>query len=154
MKSMSTWLNEYGESHQNRINKIIHYICVPAIYMTVFGLLWTLPFPFSDLPKWLNWSTVIALPVMIFYFMLSAKVGIGMTLFSAVVVAFLNWWEINMSMSVINMSIIVFIISWVLQFVGHYLEGKKPSFFKDLQFLLIGPAWILCFVFKKADINY
>ena len=50
MKSIDQWLDEYGESHQNKVNKLIHYICVPAIYMTVVGLFWAVPFPFSDLP--------------------------------------------------------------------------------------------------------
>ena len=134
MKSITQWLAEYGESHTNYTNKIIHYLCVPAIYMTVFGILWAVPFPVSDVPVWVNWSTLIALPVMVFYFMLSAKVGIGMVLFSALVVVFLMWWQSNMAMTVLTMSIIVFIVAWILQFIGHHVEGKKPSFLKDVQF--------------------
>jgi len=48
----------------------------------------------------------------------------------------------------------VFIITWILQFVGHQIEGKKPSFLKDLHFLLIGPIWLLSFILKKAGIAY
>ena len=48
----------------------------------------------------------------------------------------------------------VFIITWILQFVGHKIEGKKPSFLKDLQFLLVGPIWLLSFVLKKLGIRY
>ncbi len=156
MKSINQWLDEYGVSHQNQTNKIIHYLCVPAIYMTVFGLLWSIPFPFADLPIWVNWSTVIAIPAMLFYFSLAFTVGLGMTLFSALVVVFLQWWQLNMSdvMSVLVMSALVFVIAWILQFVGHHVEGKKPSFLKDVQFLLIGPAWILCFIYKKLSIKY
>ncbi|NVK23603.1 MAG: DUF962 domain-containing protein [Gammaproteobacteria bacterium] len=154
MKSISQWLSEYGESHTNKTNKIIHYICVPVIYMTVFGLLWSVPFPVEDAPIWLNWSTLLAMPVMVFYFMLSIKVGLGMLLFSAAVVAFLSWWQVSMAMSVLTMSVIAFILAWIMQFVGHHVEGKKPSFFKDVQFLLIGPAWILCHAYSKANIRY
>lgn len=156
MKSITQWLEEYGVSHKNKTNKIIHYLCVPAIYMTVFGLLWSIPFPIADMPMWVNWSTVVAIPAMLFYFSLSFTVGLGMTLFSALVVAFLQWWQLNMTdvMSVLVMSIVVFVIAWILQFVGHHVEGKKPSFLKDLQFLLIGPVWILCFVYKKLHIRY
>ena len=49
-----------------------------------------------------------------------------------------------MPVSVLFMSVAVFVIAWILQFIGHKIEGKKPSFFKDVQFLLIGPAWIFC----------
>jgi uncharacterized membrane protein YGL010W len=48
----------------------------------------------------------------------------------------------------------IFILAWLGQFYGHYLEGKKPSFLKDIQFLLIGPAWLLSFIFKKLGIPY
>jgi len=154
MKSIQLWLDEYGESHQNQSNKFIHYICVPAIYMTVVGLVWAIPFPFSGFPIWINWASLIAIPVLGFYFALSLNVGIGMTLFTAAVIAFLMWWQNTMAMSVLMMSIVVFLVAWILQFIGHHVEGKKPSFFKDLQFLLIGPAWILCYAYKKLNLKY
>jgi uncharacterized membrane protein YGL010W len=40
------------------------------------------------------------------------------------------------------------------QFIGHKIEGKKPSFFKDILFLLIGPLWLLSFIYKKVGISY
>ena len=83
-------------------------------------------------------------PAMIFYFSLSVLLGIGMVLFSALCIAFVMWWEASMPVSVLVMSIVVFVVAWVLQFVGHKVEGKKPSFLKDVQFLMIGPAWIFC----------
>jgi uncharacterized membrane protein YGL010W len=48
----------------------------------------------------------------------------------------------------------LFIVAWIFQFIGHKIEGKKPSFFKDLQFLLIGPAWLLSFIYQKVGIRY
>lgn len=147
MKNLQQWLSEYGESHQNRTNKIIHYICVPAIFMTVIGLLWSVPFPAVNLPNYVNWATLLLVPALIFYFRLSLIVGFGMTATSIVMVLFVAWWESNITMSVLVMSVTVFVIAWVLQFIGHKIEGKKPSFFKDVQFLLIGPAWIFCHLF-------
>ena len=44
----------------------------------------------------------------------------------------------------------VFVLAWIGQFIGHLIEGKRPSFFKDLQFLLIGPAWLMAFVYRAA----
>lgn len=167
MKSLDTWLSEYGVSHQNKTNKLIHYLCVPAIYMTVVGLLWSVPFPQgisqflgSFLGEgavqsgWINWASVLTIPALVFYFRLSAIVGLGMLLFTVLTYVFVSWWQQNMAMSVLMMSVIVFVVAWILQFYGHKVEGKKPSFFKDVQFLMIGPVWILCHSYSKLNIKY
>ena len=53
-----------------------------------------------------------------------------------------------------RISLYIFVIAWIGQFIGHKIEGKKPSFFQDLQFLLIGPAWLLSFFYNKIGIKY
>ena len=50
--------------------------------------------------------------------------------------------------------IAVFVGAWIGQFIGHKIEGKKPSFFKDVQFLLIGPAWLMAFIYRRAGWEY
>jgi uncharacterized membrane protein YGL010W len=50
--------------------------------------------------------------------------------------------------------LVLFVLAWIGQFVGHKIEGKKPSFFQDVVFLLIGPAWLLHFIYKKAGQRY
>ena len=52
-----------------------------------------------------------------------------------------------------RLSLAIFIVAWIGQFIGHKIEGKKPSFFEDLQFLLIGPAWLLSFIYNKLGIK-
>ena len=51
-------------------------------------------------------------------------------------------------------SVAVFVLAWVGQFIGHAIEGKRPSFFKDVQFLLIGPIWLLAELYRRAGIPY
>ena len=53
-----------------------------------------------------------------------------------------------------KVSLIIFIIAWIGQFIGHKIEGKKPSFFQDIQFLLIGPAWLIGFIYRRFNIRY
>tara|TARA_B100000945_G_scaffold317325_1_gene319937 strand:- start:3176 stop:3421 length:246 start_codon:yes stop_codon:yes gene_type:complete len=53
-----------------------------------------------------------------------------------------------------KVSLIIFVVGWIGQFIGHKIEGRKPSFFQDIQFLLIGPAWLLSFVYNKLGIKY
>ena len=77
-----------------------------------------------------------------------------MTIFTAFVVLFLRWFESEVEFSLTLSSAVLFGVLWVLQFIGHAIEGKKPSFMKDLQFLLIGPAWILGFALNKIGIRY
>ena len=51
-------------------------------------------------------------------------------------------------------SVVIFIVAWIGQFVGHAVEGKRPSFFKDLQFLLIGPLWLLAAAYRRFSVPY
>lgn len=146
MKTLSQWFDEYAESHQNPVNKKIHYLCVPAIFFSIVGLLMTIPaaglqnvLPFQN-PLIENWATVVLLFVLLFYVRLSISTALKILLFASLCV-----WVNHLIESLTNLllvSLAIFVIAWIGQFYGHKLEGKKPSFFKDLQFLLIGPAWV------------
>ena len=145
MRTLQEWFEIYGQSHRNSTNKIIHKICVPAItFSTLSGLL-VIPHPFTEhIGGWLNWATIALALTLVFYFRLGIRTGLVMTVFLSVLFSITltlrnNLGESNLAV----LSIVVFVIAWIGQFIGHKIEGKKPSFFQDLQFLLIGPAWIL-----------
>jgi uncharacterized membrane protein YGL010W len=146
MKTPAQWFAMYAESHQNDLNKKIHFICVPVIYYTIIGLLLEIPTSLIentlqlDLPLVENWAVVVAFIVLIFYFLLSFKIFVRMVIFTALCIA-LNQWIDNF-LNNFQISIGLFVIAWIGQFYGHKIEGKKPSFLEDLQFLLIGPAWV------------
>ena len=146
MKTPAQWFAMYAESHQNDLNKKIHFICVPVIYYTIIGLLLEIPTSLIentlqlDLPLVENWAVVVAFIVLIFYFLLSFKIFVRMVIFTALCIA-LNQWIGNF-LNNFQISIGLFVIAWIGQFYGHKIEGKKPSFLEDLQFLLIGPAWV------------
>ena len=159
MKSIDKWFEEYGESHQNSLNKKIHWICIPLIVFSLIGLLWTVPNhlllkiysgKFSIL---FNWATLFIVVVIFYYLVLSYKIAIGMFLFSLTIL-YLSYFIDKSSIELWKLSFLVFILSWTGQFIGHKIEGKKPSFFKDIQFLFIGPAWLLGFIYRKYNIKY
>ena len=50
--------------------------------------------------------------------------------------------------------VVIFVLAWIVQFYGHKIEGAKPSFLEDLQFLMIGPAWLMSFIYKKLGVAY
>jgi uncharacterized membrane protein YGL010W len=153
MKTIHQWLSEYGESHQNETNKTIHWICVPAIFFSIVGLLYSIKLPFHMDGHQLNIAFIVLLLAVVYYFSLSKNLAVGMFLFALVClwvchvieqVGFIKLWLF---------SVIVFAAAWIGQFYGHKVEGKKPSFLKDLQFLLIGPAWLMSFIYKKMNIG-
>ena len=78
---MQDWLDGYGESHQNPLNKKIHWIAVPLIFLTIVGLLWSIPVPdVMAVNEWVNFATLMLIPVFIFYARLSLSLPVGMTL--------------------------------------------------------------------------
>ena len=154
-KSVEQWFREYGESHQNPTNKTIHWICVPTITACVIALLWDLPRPgFMGQWPFLNWGVIMVILSILFYLRLSVSLAIGMLLFSAAVIAGIIAYEKLGISPVYQLALLVFVVAWIGQFIGHKIEGKKPSFFQDIQFLLIGPIWLLGFLYRKLGIPY
>ncbi|MDM1757268.1 MULTISPECIES: Mpo1-like protein [Acinetobacter] len=129
MKSITEWFDEYSESHQNKTNKMIHWVCVPAILFSILGIL----AHFSALL-----TALIIVLTLVFYARLDLVLAVAMVALVAVMA-----WVIYLLPVGAGFYIGVFILAWVGQFYGHKVEGKKPSFFKDLQFLLIGPVWCM-----------
>ncbi len=149
MKTQQNWFDEYAVSHQNKTNQTIHYICVPAIYFSIIGLFMSITPSLLQTkiglgnPLIENWATILVIPILAFYLRLSVKTFLTMFVFS--VLCIVGNYYLSKQTSILYTSILIFVIAWIGQFYGHHVEGKKPSFFKDVQFLLIGPPW----VFKK-----
>lgn len=155
-KGIQQWLDEYGESHQNKLNKRIHWFCVPQIFWTVMAFIFLIPTPaaFSDVSPHLNWATIMIIAVLIYYATLSLSLTIGMGIFSSLCYAAIIWFEAALPGNLLVFAAVYFVVLWALQFYGHEVEGKKPSFFKDVQYLMIGPAWLMSFIYSKLGIKY
>ncbi|MGB0176451.1 MAG: DUF962 domain-containing protein [Owenweeksia sp.] len=159
MKSIHTWFSEYGVSHQNNTNKLIHWVCVPLIFFSILGLLAAIPadglkalFPLEIQP-YIHFGTVLIILALIFYIRLSPLMSIGLFLFSLLCLQGIVWIQ-SSNLPLWAVCIFIFVTAWIGQFIGHKIEGKKPSFIKDLQFLLIGPAWLMGFIYRKLNIPY
>ncbi len=153
MKKINSLLDQYGESHKNGTNKLIHWICVPAIFFSIVGLVSIIPFPWEiNIYEGINisWALFALILVLLYYVSLSIPLSLGMLLFSIGCLFLCS--QINESKYSLWIYIGVFAVSWVFQFIGHNIEGKKPSFLQDIQFLLIGPAWLMHFILKKLNI--
>ncbi len=156
MSRIDNLLEKYGESHLNLTNKFIHWICVPSIMFSLLTLLFCIPF-FTARSWWANWALVLLILAWMYYARLSVTMMIGFILIGSLML----WGIVSLYALSGNdpgqlalWAIIIFVVAWIGQFIGHKIEGKKPSFLEDLQFLLIGPAWLMHFVFKKIGVRY
>jgi uncharacterized membrane protein YGL010W len=153
MKSIQQWLAEYSESHQNETNKSIHWICVPSIFFSVVGLLFSIKLPWAIGGIQLNIAIITLLLVTLYYMSLSKTLWVGMLLFGIFCLWLCHVIERAGFIQLWLFCVIVFTLAWIGQFYGHKIEGKKPSFLKDIQFLMMGPAWLMSFIYKKIGIN-
>jgi uncharacterized membrane protein YGL010W len=155
MRTVTDWLGEYGASHANPTNKLLHWLCVPPIVLSVLGLLWSLPVPeaFASLSPWLNWATLTATAALTYYFALSPALALGV-LFAFMVLLLITQWLAGLPWPLWLTSLVIFVVAWIGQFIGHAIEGKRPSFFKDVQFLLIGPLWLVAAAYQRFSVPY
>lgn len=149
-KSVDQWLAEYGESHQNRTNKRIHWVCVPIILWSVLALLWQVSLAGHP---WLNGASALIVISLLFYARLSWTLTLGMGVITVVSIGLiLAYQNAGFALPLWVFALVLFVLAWIGQFIGHKIEGKKPSFFQDIQFLLIGPAWLLSFIYQRLGI--
>ena len=141
-RNIDTLLEQYSESHRNPTNELFHFVCVPLIVFSLLGILWAI-------------HPVVALAAVLgalwYYFQLSKPFAYGMLAMSALMLAIL---ALMPPMTVLPLSIAVFVVAWIGQFIGHKIEGKKPSFLEDLRFLLIGPLFVLGFLYRRLNLAY
>lgn len=161
VRPVDIYFARYSQSHQNPTNKLIHWICVPLIVFSILGLLWAIPFPhlgfLGQYNGFFNWASFLIafsiyyyykLSPILSYFMLLLLMGLSYGIIQ------LAEWEKAGGPALWLVCLVLFILSWIGQFMGHKIEGKKPSFLDDLKFLLIGPAWLMHFILKKFSIRY
>ncbi|HTE01186.1 MAG TPA: Mpo1-like protein [Mucilaginibacter sp.] len=161
VRPVDRYFAQYSENHQNPTNKLIHWICVPLIVFSVFGLLWAIPFPhfkfLGTYNGYFNWASFLIAFCIYYYYKLSPVLSYFMLIvlmgFSFGVIELAEWQKAG-GPALWIVCLVIFVLSWIGQLIGHKLEGKKPSFADDLKFLLIGPIWLLHFILKKLSIKY
>ena len=134
-------LAHYEESHRNPTNEKIHFVAVPLIMVSLLGLLFALH-------PWAAYGFVLA--SLVYYARLSMVFLLTMTVLSLVGLALVH----AMGERVLPLSVAIFVAAWIAQFVGHKVEGRKPSFFEDLQYLWVGPIFVLSKLFLKLRVRW
>ena len=135
-------LAHYGESHRNPRNEVIHFIAIPAIMLSIVGLLFALH-------PWVAYAFVAA--SLVYYASLRSPV-----LFATMAVGTIGLLALVHSLGayLVPVSAVVFVVAWIFQFVGHKIEGKKPSFFEDIQYLWVGPLFVVTQLYARLGVRW
>jgi uncharacterized membrane protein YGL010W len=141
VRKVDQLLAHYEESHRNPRNERIHFVAIPLIMLSLLGLLYALH-------PWVAYAFVLA--SMVYYARLSTVFLVAMAAVSVLGLALVH----AMGERALTISVALFVGAWIAQFVGHRIEGKKPSFFEDLQYLWVGPIFVLSKLFLKLGIRW
>jgi len=160
-KEVDILFDKYAESHQHPSNKLIHWICVPLIVFSILGLVWSIPFPHLNFlgryNGFLNWASFLIAFTGYYYYRLSPVLSyLAILLFfvMALVITQLEKWVLIGGPALWLVCAVIFVLAWTGQFVGHKIEGKRPPFLQDIQFLLIGPIWLLSHFCIKIGLKW
>jgi len=153
-REVDRWLGNYSEDHRNPANITIHWICVPAILWSVIALLWVVPVP-AMVGRAGLWAALAMVLAFAFYLRLSRPLAFAMlAMFVVLGLVTEALYRALGATQLMWLAIAVFVVAWIGQFIGHKIEGRKPSFLTDLAYLLIGPAWIVAKLMRRVGINY
>jgi uncharacterized membrane protein YGL010W len=161
-RRIDLYFEKYAQSHQNPANIFIHWVCVPLIVFCILGLVWAIPLPHLDflskMNGYINLATFLILFATVYYLRLSFRIGLAMIftiwIFSAGIITLEKMARLHSWPEMWQVCLAIFVLAWAGQFIGHKIEDRKPSFLDDLQFLLIGPAWLWAKVFRKIGLKY
>ncbi len=153
-RPIERWFAHYSDDHRNATNQWIHVVCVPLILWSVIALLWSIPVPGTLFGPG-AWAALSMFLAWMFYYRHSRSLGMGMLLVFVVLSWSLRWLHLELGgAGLAKLALAVFVLAWIGQFVGHKIEGRKPSFLTDLTYLLIGPIWVLNKLYRKLGWKY
>jgi uncharacterized membrane protein YGL010W len=154
MRTADEWFSSYSRDHQNSTNRSIHWVCVPSILWAVIAALWTIPVPAAvGLPGLWCWPAMAA--ALVFYFRMSRVLGVVMLALFALLGLLTNaLYSALGPTSLLIAAVVVFVVAWVGQFIGHIYEGRRPSFLTDMSYLMVGPAWLVSKLMRSAGLAY
>ena len=153
-RSIDRWFSSYSSDHRNTTNQWLHVVCVPLILWSVIALLWCIPVPGSLFGPG-AWAALVMFMAWSFYYRHSRTLGMGMLLIFVLFSWATRWLHMELgTIGLLKLAIGVFVVAWIGQFVGHHIEGRRPSFLTDLTYLLIGPIWVLNKLYRKLGWKY
>ena len=155
MSEIESWLERYEQNHQELTNPLVYWAAVPMIVLGTVGLLWYLPVPFEfyEISPLLNWGSAFLMATAIYYFIISLSLAIGMLPF-LLGVAGIQSWLANSEFSPLRVSIGLLVAGIIGLWMGHRNQGSLRPVLRDLQLMMIGPAWLLSVLYRRIGIPF
>lgn len=153
MSKSTDWLERYEQGHGIVHYPVIYWAAVPVVVIGAVGLLWILPIPdeFYDISPLLNWGTAFLMVSAVYYFIISLSLAIGMLPFLLGVAAFQMWLP-QSGYSPLKVSTGLLLAGIIGLWLGHRRSGGLINVARDLQMMMIGPAWLLSVVYRRLGI--
>jgi uncharacterized membrane protein YGL010W len=152
-RSMRDWLDSYSRDHQHPTNQVLHWICVPLIVWSALAMMWTIPVP----ETWFrpgSWAVLAIVLSFTWYWKQSHRLAIALLIVLAIFALSCAWlFQQSGPALLLQLGIAVFVVAWIGQFIGHLIEGRRPSFLTDLAYLLIGPAWLMDKLLRRLGLR-
>lgn len=155
MSETECWLTDYGESHRDISFAGIYWVSVLTLVIGTVGMLWSLPVPyeFEKISPILNWGSTFLMAAVVYYFIISMPLAIGMLPFMFGVAA-IQLWLIDSTFSLPRVSATLFALSIAGLYLGRHSNGGVRAVFRDIQLMMIAPAWLLSVLYRKFGIPY
>lgn len=147
-------LDNYSEDHRHPTNQAIHWLAVPLIVWSVVAAVFVIPVP-AAIGRPGLWAALAMVGAIAWYLRLSRTLAYTLTVVFIAMLAS-TWWLYGAigATNLLITAIAVFISAWAIQFIGHQIEGRRPSFLTDLVYLLVGPMWLTSKALRRFGIQY
>ncbi len=155
MSTADRWLSAYDQGHTMFCNKVLHWACSPFFVASIIGLLWSLPIPqvFENSSTVLNWGTLFLMAAVVYYFIMSISLALGLLPFVFGTVLGIAWLD-RLDTPLWFISICGLALASTGQFIGHWIEGGRASLLRDIHYIAIAPLWSLAALYRRLGIPY
>ena len=155
MHETDRWLNDYGESHAGVSLAGVYWVAVLMLVIGTVGMLWSLPVPqeFTDISPVVNWGSTFLMAAVVYYFIISMSLAIGMLPFVFGVGALLTWL-VRSPWSLAHVSVALSALSLAGLYLGQRGNGGIRAVFRDIQLMMIAPVWLLSVIYRRLGIPY
>jgi hypothetical protein len=153
MSETMDWLQRYEDSHTELAYPLLYWAAVPLVVLGTVGLLWTIPVPdeYVRISPLLNWGSTFLMAAVVYYFIISIPLAIGMLPFVMGIAACQTWLE-GSDYSPLRVSTGLLLAGTIGLWLGRRRQWSLRPVCKDLQLMMIGPAWLLSVLYRRIGI--
>jgi len=143
---MKNWFLEqlamYSAYHRDGRNQATHHIGVPMIVFSLLVLTSTVPLATLEVGR-VTLGAVLIGVLLLYYIVNAPLIGTIAALIYGALLYFAEVMALEGTVFAVKSFAVLFIVGWVIQFMGHVFEGRKPALFDNLTQVFIAPAFLI-----------